>query len=57
MTGDAWPVIAPTSPGPQKYGGGGEMFLWASTDQGKTWALKTQVTHSASSTTTTPDAR
>ena len=44
VTGDAWIVIAPTSPGPRPYGGGGEMCLWASTDQGKTWALKTQVT-------------
>ena len=47
VTGDAWTVIAPTSPGPRPYGGGGEMCLWASTDQGETWALKTQVTRSS----------
>ena len=47
VTGDAWTVIAPTSPGPRPYGGGGEMCLWASADQGETWALKRQVTRSS----------
>ena len=42
--GDEWKVIAPTLSGPQPYGGGGEMCLWASTDQGKTWMLKKQIT-------------
>lgn len=44
VAGDTWKVIAPTSPGPRPYGGGGEMCLWSSTDQGKTWALTKQVT-------------
>ena len=37
-------VIAPTLPGPQPFGGGGEMCLWTSRDQGKSWALTTQIT-------------
>lgn len=34
---DAWRIIAPTDPGPQAGGTGGEMVLWESADQGKTW--------------------
>ena len=44
VTGDTWQIIAPTLPGPRPYGGGGEMCLWSSTDQGKTWALTKQIT-------------
>jgi hypothetical protein len=44
VCGDEWKVIFPTLPGPQPYGGGGEMCLWASSDQGKTWTLKKQIT-------------
>ncbi len=32
-----WRVIAPTDPGPQPFGTGGEMVLWTSTDHGATW--------------------
>jgi len=32
-----WKLIAPTEPGPQRYGTGGEMVLWTSADQGKAW--------------------
>ena len=32
-----WRVIAPTEPGPQPYGTGGEMVMWTSPDQGRTW--------------------
>jgi hypothetical protein len=39
-----WRVIAPTEPGPQRYGAGGEMVLWTSRDQGKTWAKERQLT-------------
>jgi len=45
VSGDDWKVIAPTLPGPQPYGGGGEICLWSSTDQGATWAQKKQITH------------
>ena len=32
-----WRIIAPTEPGPQYHGTGGEMALWLSRDQGNTW--------------------
>jgi hypothetical protein len=44
VSGDEWRVIAPTLPGPQPGGGGGEMCLWVSADQGKTWTRKEQMT-------------
>lgn len=39
-----WKIIAPTAPGPRPYGGGGEMCLWTSSDQGETWTLTRQIT-------------
>lgn len=36
----AWQVIAPTNVGPQPYNTGGEMVLWKSKNQGKTWKSK-----------------
>jgi hypothetical protein len=32
-----WRVIAPTDPGPQPFGTGGEMVLWTSLDAGESW--------------------
>ena len=32
-----WRLIAPTAPGPQPYGTGGEMAMWKSADQGASW--------------------
>jgi len=32
-----WRLIAPTEPGPQPHGTGGEIAVWISRDQGKTW--------------------
>ena len=32
-----WTVIAPTDPGPQYWGAGGEMVRWTSRDNGVTW--------------------
>ena len=32
-----WRVIGPTEPGPQKYGTGGEIAVWTSQDEGRTW--------------------
>jgi hypothetical protein len=34
-----WRVIAPTAPGPQPFGTGGDMVAWTSRDQGKTWRV------------------
>ncbi len=35
-----WRIIGPTATGPQPYNTGGEMVLWISKDQGKTWKSK-----------------
>lgn len=32
-----WRIIAPTEPGPQQWGTGGDMAMWVSTDSGATW--------------------
>ncbi len=32
-----WRIIAPTLPGPQNWGAGGELALWLSYDQGRQW--------------------
>ncbi len=39
-----WKVIAPTENSPQQYGGGGEVVIWTSEDQGKSWNKTRQVT-------------
>jgi hypothetical protein len=42
-----WRIIAPTEPGPQPYGTGGEMVLWTSQDQGKTWTEVKELTRNS----------
>lgn len=37
---EKWRIIGPTESGPQRYGTGGEMALWESADEGKTWIKK-----------------
>jgi hypothetical protein len=39
-----WRIIAPTVPGPQPYNPGGEMVMWISRDEGKTWTPLKQLT-------------
>jgi hypothetical protein len=39
-----WRVIAPTERGPQPYNPGGEMEMWTSSNQGKTWKKVKQLT-------------
>jgi hypothetical protein len=41
---DQWRIIAPTEPGPQPYGAGGEMALWTSEDEGESWRKVRQLT-------------
>ena len=41
---DHWRIVAPTEPGPQKWGTGGEMALWTSDDGGVTWERRQQIT-------------
>ena len=40
-----WRLIGPTEPGPQRYNPGGEIAMWTSRDQGKTWQKLRQLTH------------
>lgn len=42
--GGRWRIIAPTEPGPQPWGTGGEMVLWTSEDRGRTWRKAREVT-------------
>lgn len=43
----AWRVIAPTDPGPQPYTTGGDMVMWLSRDQGRTWTRVRRLTAAA----------
>ncbi len=40
-----WRIIAPTEPGPQYWGIGGDMAMWISTDSGATWIKEKVLTH------------
>ncbi len=39
-----WKVVGPTEPGPQKWGVGGELAVWKSDDDGKSWKKEKQLT-------------
>jgi len=39
-----WRLIGPTEPGPQEYNAGGEIAMWTSEDQGRTWKKTKQLT-------------
>lgn len=39
-----WTVVGPTVNSPQAWGGGGEVVLWESKNNGKTWKAKKRVT-------------
>lgn len=39
-----WRIIGPSEPGPQKWSTGGEMVVWTSKDQGKSWTRTRQLT-------------
>lgn len=43
-----WRIIGPTEPGPQPVGSGGEVAIWTSSDEGKTWRKEREVTHDSS---------
>ncbi|MBI3947084.1 MAG: BNR-4 repeat-containing protein [Armatimonadetes bacterium] len=40
----SWRIIGPTQTGPQPYNPGGEVAMWTSSDQGRTWQLTRQLT-------------
>ena len=42
-----WKIIAPTEPGPQKYGSGGEIAIWTSRNQGQTWKKNRDITRNS----------
>jgi len=44
ISANNWRVIAPTEIGPQRFGAGGEIAVWLSSDQGQTWLKERQVT-------------
>jgi hypothetical protein len=42
-----WRIAGPTEIGPQRWGGGGEVTVWTSRDQGATWTRDRQVTRNS----------
>ncbi len=42
-----WRIVGPTETGPQKMGTGGEMAIWESSDEGRTWAKTSNVTQNS----------
>ena len=46
-TDGTWRIVGPTEAGPQRWGGGGEIAVWTSGDEGKTWAKARDVTRNS----------
>ena len=44
IDGAEWRIIGPTGEGPQPYGTGGEIALWVSSDEGRTWTQQRLLT-------------
>lgn len=44
VEGNEWMVIGPTANRPQAWGAGGEVQLWKSSDQGRSWEMSRQLT-------------
>ena len=44
ISGKEWKLVAPTFSGPQKWGVGGELEIWQSTDKGKNWTKISKLT-------------
>jgi len=42
-----WRVVGPIEAGPQPIGSGGEVAIWKSTDEGKTWSKERSVTENS----------
>lgn len=45
VEGDLWRLIAPTAPGAQPFGTGGQMEMWTSSDEGRAWQKLKPLTH------------
>ena len=44
IDGDRWTIMAPSNPGPQQHHAGGEVEIWESKDNGKSWQSIAAVT-------------
>ena len=44
LSDDQWRIIGPTEQGPQPIGSGGEVAVWTSRDEGKTWTKERDIT-------------
>ena len=42
-----WRIVGPTERGPQRWGGGGEVAVWISRDQGESWTKVRDVTRNS----------
>ena len=47
VDGKVWRIIGPTETGPQQWGTGGEMALWESRNEGKTWTKQKILTRNS----------
>ncbi len=47
ITSESWVLLAPTDPGPQPFGAGGEIVRWTSSDQGQTWQRTASLTRNS----------
>jgi hypothetical protein len=47
ITGKTWKLVAPTFSGPQKWGVGGELEIWQSTDKGENWTKISNLTENS----------
>ncbi|MFW5980895.1 MAG: BNR-4 repeat-containing protein, partial [Halanaerobiaceae bacterium] len=48
LENNLWKLIAPTETGPQPFNPGGEVAIWETGDQGKTWTRSKQITDNSS---------
>ena len=44
---NGWQIIGPTEAGPQKFGTGGEMACWKSSNEGKSWTKARNITQNS----------
>ena len=44
VSDDEWLVVGPSTDSPQKWGAGGEVAMWRSTDRGQSWKMAKQLT-------------
>lgn len=47
LSDSSWTVVGPTETGPQLWGTGGEIAIWASVNQGRDWFKKRDVTRNS----------